>query len=193
MAERTRAAADALAAAGYEVVEGHPPRFEEVDRDVDRLHRRRHPAAARPIGPLMSRRRQRLPRRDPRGPTPELDLAGYTGVLDGPPGAHARVGACGSPTSTSLLTPTWTQLPFAHGWDVESAEQLAGDARDDALRDAGQRARAAVGVRAGRPRRRPARGCAAHGDRFADDKTLAAAEVVEAALGLATPIDPISF
>jgi hypothetical protein len=30
------------------------------------------------------------------------------------------------------------------------------------------------------------------GDRFADDKTLDAAEVVEAALGLATPIDPVS-
>ena len=30
------------------------------------------------------------------------------------------------------------------------------------------------------------------GDRFADDKTLDAAEVVEAALGLATPIDPVT-
>ena len=30
------------------------------------------------------------------------------------------------------------------------------------------------------------------GDRFADDKTLDAAEAVEAALGLATPIDPVT-
>ena len=29
------------------------------------------------------------------------------------------------------------------------------------------------------------------GDRFADDKTLTAAEAVEAALGLDTPIDPV--
>jgi amidase len=30
------------------------------------------------------------------------------------------------------------------------------------------------------------------GDRFADDAALAAAAVVEAALGLATPIDPVT-
>ena len=91
-----------------------------------------------------------------------------------------------------VLTPAWTQLPFANGWDVASAEN--GAATLEMMRcvtHANVLGLPSSCVPTGLVDGLPV-GVLLTGDRFADDKTLDAAEVIETALGLATPIDPIA-
>ena len=92
-----------------------------------------------------------------------------------------------------VLTPTWTQLPFEHGFDV--ATPAGTTATMEMVRPAaGQPARAALGMRSGRSRRsiRIADRRAANGASVPRGFCLDAAETIEARLGLDTPIDPLS-
>jgi amidase len=91
-----------------------------------------------------------------------------------------------------LLTPTWTQLPFEHGWDAASAENsLATLEMMRPVMPANVLGLPSACVPAGLVDGVPV-GVLLTADRFADDRALAAAEVIQATLGLATPIDPIS-
>jgi amidase len=190
IAARVRAASDALAASGYEVVSDVPPRFEEVvatwagfiAADIRLLL----PA----MGPLMSEATQRFLEVFV-GAMPAVDLAGYTALL------MARQSLIRDWqqwfTGVDLvLTPTWTQLPFAHDWDVASPENTV--ACLELMRCvtiANLLGLPSACVPAGLVEGLPV-GVIITGDRFADDKTLDAAEVVEKAVGIATPIDPVT-
>jgi amidase len=122
--------------------------------------------------------------------TPSVDLAGYTQVLM----ARQSLMRDWSTWFTGVdlvLTPTWTQLPFTHGWDAHSAEHV--EATIELMRcvtHANVLGLPSACVPAGLVDGVPV-GVLLTADRFADDKTLDAAEIVESALGLDTPIDPI--
>jgi amidase len=189
VAERVRAAADALAAAGYEVVDSVPPRFEEaievwtqfIVADIRGLQ----PV----IGPLMSDDANRF-LAHVLEPWPVLDLAGYTHVLMARQ-ALMRDWAAWFETTDLVLTPTWTELPFESGWDVGSPEQAAATmVLMRCVMHANVLGLPSACVPAGLAAGLPV-GVLLTGDRFADDKTLDAAAVVEAALGVDTPIDPV--
>jgi amidase len=188
VADRVRAAAEALAAAGYDVVDTVPPRFEEaievwtkfIVADIRMLQPQ--------IGPLMSEEANRFLDAF-LDSTPPLDLGGYTEVLMARQ-SIIRDWAVWFESTDLVLTPAWTQLPFEHGWDAETPEQA--DATLAMMRcvlHANVLGLPSACVPAGLVDGLPV-GVLLTGDRFADDKTLAAAEAVEAVLGLDTPIEP---
>jgi amidase len=190
VAERTRAAADALAAAGYDVVEVEPPRFVDVMDAWAAFIFQDIRGLLSIVGPLMSD--------DANGflnaaleHYPPLDLDGYTGVLVARQ-TLMREWAKWFVDIDLLLTPTWTQLPFAHGWDVESpARALETLEMMRPVLPANLLGLPSTCVPAGLVDGLPV-GVLLTGDRFADDTTLTAAAVVEAALAPATPIDPVT-
>ncbi len=189
VAERVRAAAAALDAAGYEVVDSLPPRFEEV---IEVWHqfivadiRGLQPV----IGPLMSEDANRF-LAHVLEPWPVLDLAGYTHMLMARE-ALMRDWAGWFETTDLVLTPTWTELPFESGWDAATPEQAAATmVLMRCVMPANVLGLPSACVPAGLADGLPV-GVLLTGDRFADDKTLDAAAVVEAALGVDTPIDPV--
>jgi amidase len=92
-----------------------------------------------------------------------------------------------------VLTPTWTQLPFEHGFD---ATTLAGAAATVEMLRPVQPANLLGLPSACVPAGRDAAsglpiGVLLTGPRFREDLCLDAAEVIESRLGLVTPIDPL--
>jgi len=184
-----RAAADALANAGYEMVGAVPPRFEEVITTWSNLIgadiRLLHPT----IGPLMSEDANRF-LAVMLEETPAIDLVGYAALLMTRQ-SLIRDWQQWFTDVDLVLTPTWTQLPFAHGWDAATrANTLATLELMRCVTIANLLGLPSAAVPAGLVDGLPV-GVILTGDRFADDKTLDAAEIVESALGLATPIDPM--
>jgi amidase len=91
-----------------------------------------------------------------------------------------------------LLTPTWTQPPFPHGFDITSLE--SGLATLEMMRPvlpANLLGLPAAVVPGGLSDGRPV-GVQLTGERFADLTVLAAAQAVEDAVGVLTPIDPVT-
>jgi amidase len=95
-------------------------------------------------------------------------------------------------THPLILTPTWTQLPFEHGFDAASAENVAATLAlmrpvapanllglPSACVPAGRDAASGLPI-----------GVLITGQRLREDLCLEAAEAVEERLGLPTPIDP---
>jgi amidase len=106
--------------------------------------------------------------------------------------AVARDWAAFFETWDVLLTPTWTQPPFAHGADVESFD--AGMATLELMRPvlpANLLGLPAAVVPAGVVDGLPV-GAQFTGNRFADLTVLAAAQAVEDAIGPITPIEPVT-
>jgi len=189
VAECVRAAAAALAAAGYEVVDDVPPRFEEVIATWTAFIGADIRGLQPVIGPMMSDDALRF-----LGfvldALPALDLGGYTEVLMTRQ-SLIRDWALWFADVDLVLTPTWTQVPFAHGFDVESAANAGATLELMRCVTAANllglpSAAVPAGVVDGLPV-----GVLLTGDRFTDDVALDAAAVVEAALTLATPIDPV--
>jgi amidase len=187
VADRVLAAADALADAGYEVTEDGPPRFEDAVRtwfdfigeDIRLMSPMISPIMGESANAFLGAVLETLPAHD---------LAGYTQILMARQ-ALMREWALWFASTDLVLTPTWTQLPFEHGWDAENALATIEMMRCVTIANVLGLPSACVpaGVVDGVPV-----GVLLTGDRFADDKTLDAAEVVEAALGLPTPIDPVT-
>jgi amidase len=119
---------------------------------------------------------------------PPVVLAGYNQILMARQALMREWGMWFTHTDL-VLTPTWTQLPFEHGWDAENAMATIEMMR--CVTPANVLGLPSACVPAGLVDGVPV-GVLLTGDRFADDKTLDAAEAVEAALGLATPIDPVT-
>jgi len=189
VADRVRAAAGALSQAGYELVDEMPPRFEEaidvwtqfIVADIRMLQPQ--------IGPLMSDDANRFLGTILDG-SPVLDLAGYTQVLMARQSIMREWSAWFTGVDL-LLTPTWTQLPFEHGWDAATDEQaMATLTMMRCVMHANVLGLPSACVPAGIVDGLPV-GVLLTADRFADDKAMAAAEAVETVLGLDTPIDPV--
>ena len=186
IADRVRAAADVLADAGYEITEEGPPRFADVvdtwfafiGEDI------------RMMGPMIS------PIMGDDGnkflaalldSVEPLDLGAYTQVLMTRQALMREWGIWFADTDL-VLTPTWTQLPFEHGWDLDHPAETIEMMR--CVTPANLLGLPSACVPAGVVDGLPV-GVLLTGDRFADDKTLDAAEAIETALGVATPIDPV--
>jgi amidase len=92
-----------------------------------------------------------------------------------------------------ILTPTWTALPFEHGFDAASpANALATLTLMRPVVGANLLGLPSACVPAGRDAATGLPiGVLLTGRRMRDDQCLDAAEVVEARLGLETPIDPV--
>jgi amidase len=92
-----------------------------------------------------------------------------------------------------VLSPTWTQLPFAHGFDADTAAGAA--AAKELMRPvvpANLLGLPSACVPAGRDEATGLPiGVLITGQRFREDLCLDAAEAIETRLGLATPIDPV--
>jgi amidase len=180
------AAGRALGDAGYELTDAPPPRFEEVIATwrsfIVADIRMMQPL----IKPVMSVAANAFLEAFLDG-TPAIDLAGYTQVLMTRQ-SLMRDWATWFRDVDLVLTPAWTQLPFPHGWDAESVDNV--EATIELMRcvtHANVLGLPSACVPAGLVDALPV-GVLLTGDRFADDKTLDAAEVVEAALGLDTPV-----
>lgn len=181
-------AADALAAAGWEVVEATPPELPHCTDVWAHL-------LANDIGVMMTFARPLL--------SGELAV-----VLDGlveqyppevmaPATAHteyvrlARLWALFFVEHPVLVTPIWTQPPFPHGFDLgeEATDRITGILRYITPPNLLGLPSVAVpvGVADGLPQ-----GVQCIADRWRDDLALTAATDIEAALGTITPIDPIT-
>ena len=191
VAAMVRRAADALASAGYEIVEDCPPRFEEA---LDAWGRFLIGDIGLVLGQLLA-----MMGRDAqtfvetvRGAVPAFagptDLSALMVQRDGIARAWAQFLAA----TPIVLSPTWTQVPFEVGADVASPEGTAAAmAMIRPVLPANLLGLPSACVPAGRLEGTglPV-GVLVTGARFREDLCLDAAEVIEARLGLMTPIDP---
>ncbi|HET6550300.1 MAG TPA: amidase [Solirubrobacter sp.] len=184
-----RRAADALAGAGYDVVDAVPPDYEaaldvwgrwlfaDIRAQEDLLRQVMGPDALRfldYVAPLY----------------PPIDAAGLVAALVQRRQIH-RVWSEFLAEHPLILSPIWTQPPFPHSWDVESEANAA--ATMELLRPvmpANLLGLPAAAVPAGTAAGLPA-GVQVMAERFQELATLEAAEAIERALGVATPVEPV--
>ena len=189
IAARISAAADALADGGYELVDDVPPRFVDaigtwaafITEDIRML--------SPLIGPMMGADANRFLGYMLEA-TPQLDLGNYTGVMMARQ-AIMRAWGVWMQDVDLVLTPTWTQFPFTHGWDAESPDNA--QATLEMMRCvtiANVLGLPAACVPAGVVGGLPV-GAMLMADRFADYTALDAAETIERMMALPTPIDPV--
>jgi amidase len=188
IAAGVRAAGDALADAGYDVVEATPPMVEDA---IDTWARWliSEVGLLRPtIGPLMSQDALRFLdfAQDLFG---TVDLDGHMALLM-KRHAIARAWSLFAVDHPLIVGPVWTQPPFPVGFDIESRESA--QAALELIRFVTPMnllglpaACVATGVTDGLPV-----GVQVVGWLFRDDLCLDAAEAIEAKLGILTPIDP---
>ncbi|HEX4198393.1 MAG TPA: amidase [Caulobacteraceae bacterium] len=184
-------AADALADAGYEVVEVCPPRYEEAIDVWRRVLLGDLAAVMDEMAPLMGADGQAFLAAIDATVPPLADAPAFSRLLARRDGiAHDwSVFLADHPL---VLSPAWTQPPFEHGFDVASPESSR--AVMDLVRPvlpANLLGLPSACVPAGRDAATGLPiGVLLTGRRMRDDLCLDAAEAVEARLGLPTPIDP---
>jgi|SRR5579871_783960 len=186
-----RAAADVLSRAGYVVETISPPRYEEsvevwntyIISDLD--------DGLALMKPMMSKAgRDFLDAA--RAATPLLQSTSAMSALYGRRDSIAREWSMFMADTPLLLSPCWTQLPFEHGFDAAAPENAAKTLEimrpvvpanllglPSACTPAGRDKETGLPI-----------GVLITGPRMREDLCLAAAEAIEARLGLETPIDP---
>ena len=186
IAAAVRRAGDALADAGYDVVEAEPPLYEAAldvwGRFLFTDIRAQEPVLRAVMGPDAIRFLDSI------GDLyPEQDTAGLFATL-----AERRLIArewnqffVDHPL---ILSPIWSQPAFAHGWDLENAHATMRLMRP--VMPANLLGLPAAAVPAGQAGGLPA-GVQVMGARFQELACLEAAEAIEQRLGVAQPIDPI--
>jgi amidase len=188
-----RRAADALAGAGYELVPTTPPRYEDAVATWARLLIGDFSLVLPKLLPLMGDDAkcflETAAHAVPAFDTP-LALSELMVLRDGIARAWSQFLA----ETPLVLSPTWTQLPFEVGFDVATPAGTA--ATIEMMRPvlpANLLGLPSACVNAGRDDASglPV-GVLVTGARFHDDQCLDAAEVIERALALPTPIDPRS-
>jgi amidase len=188
IAAAVRRAADALAGAGYDVVEAVPPAYEEVLElwgnwlfaDI----RAEEELVRMVMGPDGIRFLDFV---DPL--YPRLDAAGLFAASVRRREIHRSWSAFFA-DHPLILSPIWAQPPFPHSWDVESQANAA--ATMELMRPvmpANFLGLPAAAVPAGTAAGLPA-GVQVMAERFQDLAALEAAEAIEQALGVATPVEP---
>jgi amidase len=189
IAAAVRRAADALADAGYDVVEAVPPGYEAALEVWGRwlfTDIRAQEALLRAVmGPDAMRFLDYI---DPL--YPPLDAAGLVGALVERRRIH-RAWSQFLLEHPLILSPVWTQPPFPHSWDVESeANAAATMSLMRPVMPANLLGLPATAVPAGTAAGLPA-GVQVMAERFQELLTLDAAQAIESALGVQTPIDPV--
>lgn len=191
ISQAVRKAADALANAGYDVKEIAPPHYEEVVQAWGQLLVGDYAALWDEMAPLMGKDGKAFfsgcfPL------VPKVESAAAMSKLLMTRDVLARAWSMFMDDHPLVLSPTWTQLPFTHGYDASSAEAIAQtlemmrpvvpanllglpSACVPAARD--QQTGLPIGV-------------LLTGRRFREDQCLDAAETVEGLKAVVTPIDP---
>jgi amidase len=187
-----RRAARALADAGYVVEESCPPRYEDAVSCWTRLIMSDFGSVLGMLTPMMGADAVAFANNFNETVPPLADVAAWSHLMM-ERDAIARAWSTFMVDRPLLLSPTWTQLPFEHGFD--SATPAGTAATKELIRPvvpANLLGLPSACVPAGRDEATGLPiGVLITGRRLREDLCLAAAEAIEARLGLATPIDPV--
>jgi amidase len=188
-----RRAADALANAGYDVVVACPPCYEEAVAVWARFIMGDFASVLAQLSPLMGPGGLAFLNAANDTVPPLADTAAMSQMLANRDGI-ARAWSQFLAAHPLILSPTWTQLPFEHGFDAASPEGAAATiAMIRPVVPANVLGLPSACVPAGRDEATGLPiGVLLTGQRLREDLCLDAAEAVEARLGLATPIDPVA-
>lgn len=191
VSQAVRRAADALADAGYAVVEACPPRYEEACAAWSELLLGDFAVILNQLAPLMGEGGRTFLNVAAQAVPPLANAAAFSQLLLRRHGI-ARAWSQFFGEHPLLLSPTWTQLPFEHGFDIAGAEGAA--ATIEMIRPVTPAnllglPSACVPVTRDTDSGLPI-GVLLTGALFRDDLCLDAAEVIEARCALQTPIDP---
>jgi len=187
-----RRAAQALADAGYVVDEACPPPYEDAVSCWTRLILGDFGSVLGILTPMMSADATAFLNNFNEAVPPLADVTAWSQLMIERDGI-ARAWSTFMADRPLLLSPTWTQLPFEHGFDSASPAGTA--ATKELMRPvvpANLLGLPSACVPAGRDEGTGLPiGVLITGRRLRDDLCLEAAEAIEACLGLATPIDPV--
>ncbi len=191
IARTVKSAADALARAGYDVVEATPPRYEEAVQVWAKFLFTDFASVLPQMMPLMGEDGARFLNESLKLIPPLTDVGAFSRLLAQRDGI-AREWSLFMEDHPLVLTPTWSQLPFEHGADAATPEGVAATFElmrpvthanllglPSACVPAGRDAKTGLPI-----------GVLLNGQRLRDDLCLEAAEAIEAKLGVDTPIDP---
>jgi amidase len=192
VAATVRCAAQALTETGYVVEETSPPRYGDAVNCWARLIMGDFASVLALLSPMMGTDANVFLNHFNKDVPPLADTAAYSQLMIERDGI-ARAWSMFMAEWPLLLTPTWTQLPFEHGFDSATPE---GTAATKALMrpvvPANLLGLPSACVPAGRDETTGLPiGVLVTGRRFREDLCLEAAEAIEARLGLPTPIDPV--
>ena len=152
VAATVRRAAQALADAGYVVEEVAPPRYEDAISCWARLIMGDFNSVLAQLQPMMGADAIAFLNAANGAVPPLADATAWSHLMVERDGV-ARAWSTFMADRPLLLSPTWTQLPFEHGFDFGDARGDRGDHGADASGGPRQPAGIAVGVRSRRPRR----------------------------------------
>jgi amidase len=192
VAATVRRAAAALADAGYVVEEISPPRYADAVNCWARFIMGDFGSVLAMLSPMMGADAMAFLDGFNAAVTPLADLAAWSQLMVERDGI-ARAWSTFMADRPLLLSPTWTQLPFEHGFD--SASPAGAAATKELMRPvvpANLLGLPSACVPAGRDEATGLPiGVLITGRRLREDLCLEAAEAIEARLGVATPIDPV--
>jgi amidase len=192
VAATVRRAAQALADAGYVVEEACPPRYEDAVRCWARLILGDFASVLGPMSEIMGADAMTFLNTAYEAAPPLADVAAMSNLMVERDGI-ARAWSVFMADTPLLLSPTWTQLPFEHGFD--SATPAGTAATMELMRPvvpANLLGLPSACVPAGRDEATGLPiGVLITGRRLREDLCLDAAEIIEARLGVTTPIDPV--
>ena len=187
-----RRAAQALADAGYVVEEACPPRYADAVGCWRRLIMGDFGSVLALLSPMMGADAMAFLNNFNEDIPPLADVAAWSQLMAERDGI-ARAWSTFMADRPLLLSPTWTQLPFEHGFD--SATPAGSAATKELMRPvvpANLLGLPSACVPAGRDEETGLPiGVLITGQRLREDVCLEAAEAIEARLGVATPIDPV--
>ena len=192
VAATVRHAAQALTEAGYLVEEASPPRYADSISCWTRLIMADFGSVLSMLAPMMGPDAIAFVNNFNETVPPLADVAAWSRLMVERDGV-ARAWSTFMADRPLLLSPTWTQLPFAHGFDSATPEGTA--ATMELMRPvvpANLLGLPSACVPAGRDGATGLPiGVLITGRRLREDLCLEAAEAIEARLGVATPIDPM--
>jgi amidase len=189
--DAVRHAAQALADAGYAVEEVCPPRYEDAINCWARLIMGDFASVMGPLSQMMGPDALAFLNAANQAVPPLADATAFSNLMV-ERHSIARAWSIFMAQTPLLLSPTWTQLPFEHGFDAATREGTA--ATMELIRPvvpANLLGLPSACVPAGRDDATGLPiGVLITGPHLREDLCLEAAEAIEARLGLATPIDP---
>jgi amidase len=192
VAATVRRAAQALREAGYTIEEVCPPRYEDAVSCWARLIMGDFASVLAMLSPMMSADAMAFLNNLNQNVPAVADVAAWSYLMVERDGI-ARAWSTFMAERPLLLSPTWTQLTFEHGFDSATPEGTA--ATKELMRPvlpANLLGLPSACVPAGRDEATGLPiGVLITGRRLREDLCLEAAEAIETRLGLATPIDPV--